>query len=156
MPEKSKKTKKIEKPVATKPQKSQYLEAVGRRKRAIARVRLFEASPSESIEKGNFLVNSKNYKEYFPTAILQQVVKSPFEKMNLQGRFNGTVQVRGGGISGQAEAVRHGASRALVMADITFRKKLKKLGYLKRDPREKERRKFGLKKARKAPQWSKR
>jgi small subunit ribosomal protein S9 len=71
-------------------------------------------------------------------------------------RFNGTVKVNGGGISGQAEAIRLGISRALVIFDINFRKRLKKIGFLKRDPREKERRKFGLKKARKAPQWSKR
>jgi len=139
-----------------KPKKTDYFEAVGRRKRAIARVRLFTVNPSESIEVGNFIINEKNYKEYFPTQILQQTVESPFTKLKTGGKFNGTVKVMGGGISGQAEAVRHGISRALILFDINFRKKLKKAGYLKRDPREKERRKFGLKKARKAPQWSKR
>jgi len=87
---------------------------------------------------------------------LQQIIELPFTKLKSENRFNGTVKVSGGGIAGQAEAVRHGVSRALILFDVNFRKKLKKAGYLKRDPREKERRKFGLKKARKAPQWSKR
>jgi small subunit ribosomal protein S9 len=136
--------------------KSEYIEATGRRKRAVARVRIFTVSPADSIEAGNFIVNGKNYKEYFPTIILQQTVESPFARLKSMNRFYGTVKVNGGGISGQAEAIRHGISRALVLFDINFRKRLKKIGFLKRDPREKERRKFGLKKARKAPQWSKR
>jgi small subunit ribosomal protein S9 len=136
--------------------KSEYIDAVGRRKRAVARVRLFTVNPSESMETGNLVVNGKNYKQYFPTQILQQTIESPFSKLKSANRFSGTVKVNGGGISGQAEAVRHGISRALIIFDINFRKKLKKAGFLKRDPREKERRKFGLKKARKAPQWSKR
>lgn len=149
MKEKSSKTTKAVK-------KSEYFEAVGRRKRAIARVRLFTVAPAESADAGNILINEKNYKEYFPTQILQQIVESPFAKLKSGNRLKVTVKVNGGGISGQAEAVRHGISRALILFDATFRKKLKKAGYLKRDPREKERRKFGLKKARKAPQWSKR
>jgi len=139
-----------------KSKESKYFEAIGRRKRAIARVRLFAVSTSESIESRNFIINGKNYKEYFPTTILQQIIELPFTKLKSENRFNGTVKVSGGGIAGQAEAVRHGVSRALILFDVNFRKKLKKAGYLKRDPREKERRKFGLKKARKAPQWSKR
>lgn len=156
MPEKSKKIKKIEKAPTPKSKKAQYFEAVGRRKRAVARVRLYTVDSTESMETGNFSINDKNYKVYFPTAILQQTVESPFTKLKSTNKFSGTVKVKGGGISGQAEAVRHGISRALILFDINFRKKLKKLGFLKRDPREKERRKFGLKKARKAPQWSKR
>jgi small subunit ribosomal protein S9 len=159
MPEKSKKIKKSPKAITEvekKPKKIQYLEAVGRRKRAVARVRLYTVDSAESMETGNFSINGKNYKEYFPTAILQQTIESPFTKLKSTNKFSGTVKVKGGGISGQAEAVRHGISRALILFDINFRKKLKKLGFLKRDPREKERRKFGLKKARKAPQWSKR
>lgn len=161
MPEKLKKTKKTKKEETElkkekAPKKAQYFEAVGRRKRAIARVRLYTVDSTESIETGNFLVNNKNYKEYFPTAILQQTIESPFTKLKSVNKFSGTVKVKGGGISGQAEAVRHGISRALILFDANFRKRLKKLGFLKRDPREKERRKFGLKKARKAPQWSKR
>jgi small subunit ribosomal protein S9 len=136
--------------------KSEYIEAVGRRKRAVARVRIFTVGPSESIEAGNLVVNGKNYKEYFPTAILQQTVESPLARLKSTNRFSGTVKVNGGGVTGQAEAVRHGLSRALVEFDANFRKRLKKAGFLTRDSREKERRKFGLKKARKAPQWSKR
>lgn len=162
MPEKSKKPvasakrKQADKPKTKIPKKLQYFEAVGRRKRAVARVRLYTVGPAESMEIGNFVVNDKNYKEYFPTTVLQQTIESPFVKLKSINRFSGTAKVKGGGISGQAEALRHGISRALVLFDINFRKKLKKLGFLKRDPREKERRKFGLKKARKAPQWSKR
>jgi len=161
MPEKSKKTKTAKPKAEATPKektlkKNEYIEAIGRRKRAIARVRITTVSPSESIEAGNFIVNGKSYKTYFPTAILQQTIEAPFAKMKSENRFSGTVKVSGGGISGQAEAIRQGISRALVTFDINFRKKLKKLGYLRRDPREKERRKFGLKKARKAPQWSKR
>jgi len=137
-------------------EKIKYFEAVGRRKRAVARVRLWTSGPSESFEMGNLSINGKNYKEYFPTSILQQTIESPFLKLKSTNKFAGSVKAAGGGISGQAEAVRHGISRALILFDINFRKKLKKAGFLKRDPREKERRKFGLKKARRAPQWSKR
>jgi len=133
-----------------------YFEGIGRRKRAIARVRLFTAGPVDSIEAGKFLINKREYKEYFPTMTLQAIVQDPFDKLKSLNRFTGTVQVAGGGINAQAEAVRLGASRALVLFDMNFRKKLKKSGYLKRDPREVERKKFGLKKARRAPQWSKR
>lgn len=146
----------VEKVIEKKVKKTEYFEAVGRRKRAIARVRLFTVNPSESMEMGNLIVNGKNYKEYFSTQILQQTIESPFVRLKSTNKFNGTIKVNGGGISGQAEAIRHGISRALILFDINFRKRLKKAGYLKRDPREKERRKFGLKKARKAPQWSKR
>jgi len=146
MPEKKNKEKKNNK----------YYEAVGRRKRAVARVRLFSVGPSQSINAGNFIVNNKPYKEYFPIFSLQKVIESPFVKLKAIAQFRGTVKVRGGGPSGQAEAIRHGIARALVLFDESFRKKLKKAGYLKRDPREKERKKFGLKGARRAPQWSKR
>jgi small subunit ribosomal protein S9 len=133
-----------------------YFEGIGRRKRAIARVRLFTCGPDQSVETGNFSVNDKNYKEYFPTITLQRLVEDPFIKLKSANRFTGTVKATGGGINAQAEAVRHGVSRALILFDINFRKKLKKSGFLKRDPREVERKKFGLKKARRAPQWSKR
>ena len=163
MPEstKSKKTKKEDK--ASKEEKvakdsvsKNYFEGVGRRKRAIARARVFTCNPNQSIEVGNLLINGKNYKEYFPTLTLQRTVEDPFAKLKSANRFTGTVKVNGGGINAQAEAVRHGISRALVLFDINFRKKLKKSGFLRRDPREVERKKFGLKKARRAPQWSKR
>jgi len=157
MPEKSNKTKRAgKKPEPKKEKKAKllkYFEATGRRKRAVARVRLQAVLPKRT---SSFIVNNKDYKEYFPTPILQQVVESPFTKLNLENNFNCSVRVGGGGISGQAEAVRHGISRALTLSNESFRKKLKKAGFLRRDPREKERRKFGLKKARRAPQWSKR
>lgn len=133
-----------------------YFEGIGRRKRAVARVRVFTCGPNESIEAGNFSINNKNYKEYFPTLSLQRIVEDPFTKLKSLNRFTGTVKIYGGGINAQAEAVRHGTSRALILFDINFRKKLKKSGFLRRDPREVERKKFGLKKARRAPQWSKR
>lgn len=133
-----------------------YYEATGRRKRAVARVRIITCNSSQSIGEGQFLVNDKSYKEYFPIVFLQQTVESPFQKLKLMDKFSGTAKVKGGGINGQAEAIRHGISRAMIVFDANFRKKLKKSGYLTRDPREKERRKFGLRKARRAPQWSKR
>ncbi len=133
-----------------------YYEAVGRRKTAIARVRLFTTSPSESAMANNFIINNKHYKEFFSTLALQGAVESPLIKLKSLNRFSISVIVKGGGIRGQAEAIRHGISRALILFDINFRKKLKKIGYLTRDPRKKERKKFGLKKARRAPQWSKR
>ena len=133
-----------------------YFEAVGRRKTAISRVRLYTSNPSQSIDEGNFVINGRPYKKYFPTLYLQRIVESPFIRLKSLNRFGASVKVRGGGMSAQAEAVRHGISRALVLFDINFRKKLKKAGYLTRDSREVERKKFGLKKARRAPQWSKR
>ena len=155
MPE-STKNKKSKKEDTPKDISKNYFEGVGRRKRAVARVRLFTCGPDQSIETGNFSVNGKNYKEYFPTITLQKIVEDPFIKLKSTNRFMGTVKAKGGGINAQAEAVRHGTSRALILFDINFRKKLKKSGFLKRDPREVERKKFGLKKARRAPQWSKR
>jgi len=133
-----------------------YYETVGRRKQAIARVRIYTSDPSNSAKEGNLLINNKPYKEYFPTLSLQKKIEAPFARLKSLNRFRGTVKVKGGGIVGQAEAVRHGIARALVVFDINFRKKLKKSGYLTRDPRKKERKKPGLKKARKRPQWSKR
>src|SRR4030042_754989 len=121
-----------------------------------ARVRLFTSSPTQSIGEGNFLINNRPYKEYFPTVNLQRVLESPFSRLKSLSRFGGSVKVKGGGQMAQAEAVSNGISRALVLFDINFRKKLKKSGFLHRDDRMVERKKFGLKKARRAPQWSKR
>lgn len=129
---------------------SRYIEAVGRRKTSTARVRITEGS------KESVVVNDKDVSTYFPTLELQKIVSEAIEKSKVAGKFAITVKVVGGGIHSQAEALRHGLSRALVTFDEETRKRLKKLGFLKRDPRMKERRKFGLKKARKAPQWSKR
>ena len=132
--------------------KARYFEAVGRRKTSTARVRLH---PHEGT-KNTFEINGKDAKAYFPTAEMKHLINSPFETAPTVSKFNITVVVKGGGIHSQAEALRHGISRALIEMDAELRKPLKKAKMLKRDPRAKERRKFGLKKARKAPQWSKR
>jgi small subunit ribosomal protein S9 len=136
--------------------KTKYFEAVGRRKTSTARVRITEST------KASFLVNGQDSKEYFKTEgerrlILDPMVKSPTViGAKAMGKWSVEAKVTGGGTHSQAEAVRHGLSRALVISDGELRTQLKGLGFLKRDPRAKERRKFGLKKARKAPQWSKR
>jgi small subunit ribosomal protein S9 len=132
-----------------------YFESVGRRKSAIARVRLFTIKPFEG-DEGKITVNDKFYKVYFPTLELQQIAEASLRKLKSLNRFEAVARVKGGGIRGQAEALRHGLARVLTLFNADFRKKLKKAGYLKRDPRVKERRKYGLKKARKAPQWQKR
>ena len=129
---------------------TQYIEAVGRRKTSTARTRI---TPSN---KTDITVNGKTVEEYFPTDVLRKNIHQPFAVEGLEQEFTVTVQVKGGGISSQSEAIRHGISRALTKYEETLRKPLKSAGYLKRDPRMKERRKFGLKKARRAPQWSKR
>lgn len=128
--------------------KEKYIEAVGRRKTSVARVRLSPAS------KISISVNGLPLEKYFPTLTLQKTVLSSFD--HTEEKFSVTAKLNGGGISSQSEALRHGLSRALVAHDPQSRTKLKVKGFLKRDPRAKERRKFGLKKARKAPQWSKR
>jgi small subunit ribosomal protein S9 len=130
--------------------KNRYIEAVGRRKTAIARVRI---TPST---KGSFVVNDKDVKEYFVTSDLQSLAQEALTKSEIAEKFTVTVHVQGGGIHAQAEAVRHGLSRTLVERDEQVKNTLKKLGFLKRDSRQVERKKFGLKKARKAPTWSKR
>ena len=127
-----------------------YLETIGRRKTATARVRLTEA------DKTVYTVNNLKLSEYFPDTELQGVVKDAVEKSKTNGKFLISGLVKGGGISAQAGALRHGISRALLLFNEETKKPLKKEGFLKRDPRMKERRKFGLKKARKAPQWNKR
>ncbi|MCX6701970.1 MAG: 30S ribosomal protein S9 [Candidatus Zambryskibacteria bacterium] len=127
---------------------TKYIESVGRRKTSVARVRITPAS------KTTFLVNEKELEKYFPIKEMQSVVKQAFSE--IKDKFKVTVKIKGGGIHSQSEALRHGIARALVGFNLELRKNLKKAGYLKRDPRAKERRKFGLKKARKAPQWSKR
>lgn len=127
-----------------------YFEAVGRRKTAIARVRIHEG------KSGTFHINGRTLASYFPTVELRSIVEGAFTTAKAPIGFEVNAKILGGGVHAQAEALRHGISRALLDFDIELRKKLKKAGFLKRDPRAKERRKFGLKKARKAPQWSKR
>jgi small subunit ribosomal protein S9 len=123
--------------------------ATGRRKEAVARVRLLPGS-------GRIVVNGHPYERYFPTRGLRAQVERPLVLTSTLDKFDVLVRVEGGGISGQAGAVRHGIARALTALDRELRPALKKDGLLTRDPRAKERRKYGLKKARKAPQFSKR
>ncbi len=128
----------------------EYIEAVGRRKSASARVRLYPGG------QGEIVVNNKPMKEYFGRALDQMILMQPLVLTGLQESFNISVQVKGGGESGQAQAVRHGLARALVKADPNLRPVLKAAGMLTRDARVKERKKPGLKRARKAPQYTKR
>lgn len=127
----------------------QYINAVGRRKSATAQTRLWTSG------KGEITVNGKKFDEYFKVYELREALTAPLKAV---GQDNVTVSLRveGGGIRGQAEASRLGISRALIELNPGYRKTLKRLGFLTRDPREKERKKYGLKKARKAPQWAKR
>jgi len=126
-----------------------YYEGVGRRKSAVARVRLFAGN-------GAFTVNEKPLQEYFPLGSLATSALNPLRVTQNEARFNVLAQVKGGGPTGQASAVSLGLARALLEADETFKAALRKAGLLTRDPREKERKKPGLKKARKAKQYTKR
>ncbi len=122
----------------------------GRRKKAVARVRVLAGG------SGTITVNKRTLDDYFPLDTLKLIVNQPFVETDTVGKFDVIVNVRGGGYTGQAGAIRHGISRALCNVDSTYRPALKKAGFLTRDPRMKERKKYGLKKARKAPQFSKR
>lgn len=121
----------------------------GRRKKAIARVRLVAG-------KGSVNVNRRSLDDYFGLDTLKLIVNQPLALVGAADKFDVIVNVKGGGLSGQAGAIRHGIARALVVADEAYKAELKKAGYLTRDPRMKERKKYGLKKARRAPQFSKR
>ncbi|MBR5932278.1 MAG: 30S ribosomal protein S9 [Lachnospiraceae bacterium] len=121
----------------------------GRRKKSIARVYI---EPG----KGNITINKRPIDEYFGLETLKVIVRQPLEAVNGVDKYDVTVSVHGGGFTGQAGAIRHGIARALVQMDADFRPELKKEGYLTRDPRMKERKKYGLKGARRAPQFSKR
>ncbi|MBR0576269.1 30S ribosomal protein S9 [Proteiniclasticum sp. BAD-10] len=128
--------------------KVQYL-GTGRRKKSVARVRLVPGS-------GNVTINKRDIENYFGLETLRTIVNQPLVLTNTKNSYDVLVNVHGGGISGQAGAIRHGISRALLKADETLRGELKRAGFLTRDPRMKERKKYGLKKARKSPQFSKR
>lgn len=128
--------------------KLQFL-GTGRIKKAIARVRLVPGS-------GSITINGRTIDDFFPLDTLKLIVNQPLVLTNTGDKFDIFVNVKGGGSTGQAGAIRHGISRALCVADISYRPELKKAGFLTRDPRMKERKKYGLKKARKAPQFSKR
>lgn len=125
-----------------------YFEAVGRRKTAVARVRLFAG-------KGNITVNDAPIEKYFTLARYSHAAVAPLRSLGLD-KFSVHAKIKGGGVSAQAGAFRHGLSRALVLADPELKKRLRVLGFLTRDSRMVERKKYGLKKARRAPQWAKR
>jgi len=127
---------------------AKYFEGTGRRKTAVARVRI-------SAGKGA-VVNGKDYKEYFTIERLRRSVESPLALLELTDNFHVSAKVKGGGPAAQAGAVRHGITRSLLKYDMSLKKKLSREGYVTRDPRMVERKKYGLKKARRAPQWSKR
>ncbi len=123
--------------------------ATGRRKEAVARVRIVPGT-------GQWTINGRSLDEYFPNKVHQQIVTEPFRTLEMDGAFDVIARIDGGGVSGQAGALRLGLARALTVVDIENRPTMKKAGFLTRDPRVKERKKYGLKKARKAPQYSKR
>jgi len=127
-----------------------YIKGLGRRKEASAQVRLVPAGA------GKIVVNGREMKEYFPLFTLQQAVNAPFLATGTENRFDVSVKVSGGGIHGQADAIRLGIARALIDLNPDYRSSLKKLGYLSRDARVRERKKYGHKSARRSPQWAKR
>ena len=126
-----------------------YFYGTGRRKKSVARVRLYPGS-------GAITINGRDIDDYFGLETLKLIVNQPFGVTNTIGKFDIVASVKGGGFSGQAGAIRHGLSRALVLADEANKPALKAAGFLTRDPRMKERKKYGLKAARRAPQFSKR
>ncbi|MDR2606636.1 MAG: 30S ribosomal protein S9 [Oscillospiraceae bacterium] len=130
--------------------KRAYLYGTGRRKSSVARVQMFPDG------KGEITVNGRTIDDYFGLETLKLIVRQPLELTGTTDKVDIKATVRGGGVTGQAGAIRHGIARALLLADETFRAKLKAAGFLTRDPRMKERKKYGLKAARRAPQFSKR
>ena len=126
-----------------------YFYGTGRRKSSVARFRLYPGT-------GKITINGRDVEDYFGLETLKLIINQPFGVTNTVGKFDIVANVQGGGISGQAGAIRHGVSRALLLADETYRPLLKKSGFLTRDPRMKERKKYGLKAARRASQFSKR
>lgn len=138
--------------MATKKAEKKVLEPLntGRRKKSIARVRI---TPNGT---GKIVINERELNDYFGLGTLQQIVKQPLVLTGLDGKVDVVVNVYGGGLTGQAGAIRHGIARALVVYNEQYKAELKKAGFLTRDSRAKERKKYGLKKARKSPQYSKR
>ena len=124
-------------------------QGTGRRKKAVARVRLVAGT-------GEIVINKRTLDDYFPYEILRREVRRPLELVSVEGKYDVIVTVNGGGFTGQAGAIRHGISRTLLLVDETFRAPFKREGFLTRDSRMKERKKYGLKAARRSPQFSKR
>ena len=135
--------------MATTKHTGRYFEGIGRRKTAVARVRVFSTHAAP-------VVNDKSLEKVFPMARLRTIVMAPLKELHLTDKLAVVASVSGGGINAQAEAIRHGLSRALVLMEPENKKALRTLGFLTRDPRMVERKKYGLKKARRAPQWAKR
>lgn len=150
---KAEKAEKVEKVAKVKKETGKYFYAVGRRKTSVAQVRLYE---NDKATENDIVINDKKMKDYFPTISLQNNLLAPLKAVGMYNKFSMTVLVRGGGVTGQVEATRLGISRALVVFNAELKKTLKDLGLMTRDAREVERKKAGLKKARKAPQWAKR
>ncbi len=126
-----------------------YFYGTGRRKKSVARVRIYPGS-------GSITINNRDIDDYFGLDTLKLIINQPFGVTETEGKFDIVANVKGGGMSGQAGAIRHGVARALLTVDENYRTALKKAGFLTRDPRMKERKKYGLKAARRAPQFSKR
>ena len=126
-----------------------YFYGTGRRKKSVARVRIYPGS-------GSITINNRDIDEYFGLDTLKLIINQPFGVTGTEGKFDIVANVKGGGMSGQAGAIRHGVARALLTVDENYRSALKKAGFLTRDPRMKERKKYGRKAARRAPQFSKR
>ena len=126
-----------------------YFYGTGRRKKSVARVRIYPGS-------GSITINNRDIDDYFGLDTLKLIINQPFGVTETEGKFDIVANVKGGGMSGQAGAIRHGVARALLTVDENYRPALKKAGFLTRDPRMKERKKYGLKAARRAPQFSKR
>ena len=139
------KTKKLPEPI----KRERYFEAVGRRKASVARVRLYT-------KRLGITVNDRTLENYFPMTVLRRKAEAAFSKMKIGDKLGATVKVFGGGLTGQAEAIRLGIARALTKFNPEFRKRLRRFGFLTRDARVVERKKYGFKKARRAPQWRKR
>lgn len=127
-----------------------YVYAVGRRKSAISRVRLYKKGEAKLV------INGKSLTEVFGNSYWQKMIEAPLQVVDAAGKFHISVKVSGGGLRGQAESIRLGIARVLQLFNPEWRTLLKRAGFLKRDPRVKERKKYGLKRARRAPQWSKR
>jgi len=147
--------KEAEKLDTRKMKKAKYIQSVGRRKEAIARVRLYTTG-KDAVSPHKIKINERMFLDYFTVPELRDIASSPLKALGAQSRFAIEAKVTGGGIRGQAEALRLGISRAIVSFDASFKKNLRDLGYLTRDARVVERKKAGLKKARRAPQWQKR